>query len=193
MKAFASLLGIALVSTAAASAQHSQAPLTVQGGQPASATAAKEVSVPSNQPATASIAVPAPSPTPTASTRQPSTPVGVPAHFGPGAKLFLQPMNGFETYLAGAILKKKVPVVVVDDPAKADFIVTGVSDEAKAGWAKTIFVSPASHAQASISVKDAHTGNLVFAYNVDKFNAARANQSTAEACAKHLKEALEKK
>jgi hypothetical protein len=33
----------------------------------------------------------------------------------------------------------------------------------------------------------------VFAYNVDKSNAVRANQSTAEACAKHLKEAIEKK
>ncbi len=102
-------------------------------------------------------------------------------------------MNGFETYLEGAILKKKVPVVVVDDRSKADFIVSGLSDEAKAGWAKTIFVSPASHAQASISVKDAHTGNLVFAYNVDKMNAVRANQSTAEACAKHLKEFMENK
>jgi hypothetical protein len=102
-------------------------------------------------------------------------------------------MNGFETYLEGAILKKKVPVVVIDDRSKAEFIVRGVSDEAKAGWAKVIFVSPASHAQASISIKDAHTGNLVWAYNVDKMNAVRANQSTAEACAKHLKEALEKK
>jgi hypothetical protein len=102
-------------------------------------------------------------------------------------------MDGFESYLAGAILKKRVPVVVVDDPGKADFIVAGVSNEDKAGWAKVIFVSPASHAQASISIKDAHTGNLVWAYNVDKINAARANQSTAEACAKHLKEALDKK
>ena len=114
-------------------------------------------------------------------------------HFGPGVALFIEPMNGFENFLEGAILKKKVPVVVVDDRSKADFVMAGISDEAKAGWAKTIFVSPASHAQASVVVKDAHTGNLVFAYNVDKMNAVRANQSTAEACAKHLKKALEKK
>jgi hypothetical protein len=111
----------------------------------------------------------------------------------PGSKLFIEPMDGFDTYLAAAILKKKVPVVVVDDRAKADFIVTGGSHVDKAGWAKTIFISPNPHAEASISIKDARSGNMVFAYNVDKSNAVRANQSTAEACAKHLKEAIEKK
>ena len=114
-------------------------------------------------------------------------------HIVPGSKLFIEPMEGFETYLSAAILKKKVPVMVVDDRSKADFIVTGGSHVDKAGWAKTIFVSPLPHAEASIAIKDAHSGNLVFAYNVDKANAARSNQSTAEACAKHLKEAIEKK
>jgi hypothetical protein len=111
----------------------------------------------------------------------------------PGSKLFIEPMDGYETYLSAAILKKKVPVMVVDDRSKADFVMTGGSHVDKAGWAKTIFVSPLPHAEASVSIKDAHSGNLVFAYNVDKSNAARANQSTAEACAKHLKEAIEKK
>ena len=111
----------------------------------------------------------------------------------PGSKLFIEPMDGFESYLSAAILKKKVPVMVVDDRAKADFVVTGGSHVDKAGWAKTIFVSPNPHAEASITIKDAHSGNLVFAYNVDKSNAVRANQSTAEACAKHLKEDIEKK
>jgi hypothetical protein len=120
-------------------------------------------------------------------------PTGGSVHIAPGAKLFIEPMNGFDTYLSAAILKKKVPVMVVDDRSKADFIVTGGSHVDKAGWAKTIFVSPNPHAEASIAIKDAHSGNLVFAYNVDKSNAVRANQSTAEACAKHLKEAIEKK
>jgi hypothetical protein len=106
--------------------------------------------------------------------------------------MFIEPMDGFDTYLSAAILKKKVPLMIVDDRAKADFIMGGSSHVDKAGWAKTIFVSPNPHAEASVTVKDAHTGNLVFAYNVDKSNAIRANQSTAEACAKHLKEAIEK-
>ncbi len=102
-------------------------------------------------------------------------------------------MDGFETYLSAAMLKKKVPIIIVDDKSKADFILGGTSEVQKAGWAKTIFISPASHANASISIKDAVTGDLAFAYAVDKMNAARAQQSTAEACAKHLKEAMEKK
>jgi len=130
-----------------------------------------------------------PSPAPTTGT--------VPSHdsmrIAPGSKLFIEPMDGYETYLSAAILKKKVPVMVVDDRSKADFVMTGGSHVDKAGWAKTIFVSPLPHAEASVAIKDAHSGNLVFAYNVDKSNAARANQSTAEACAKHLKEAIEKK
>jgi hypothetical protein len=126
----------------------------------------------------------------------PPTPVAGPSspnRIVRGSKIFIAPMDGFESNLAAAILKKKVPVVIVDDASKADFIMTGNSHVDKAGWAKTIFISPNPHAEASISIKDAHTGNLVFAYNVDKSNAVRANQSTAEACAKHLKEDIEKK
>jgi hypothetical protein len=124
----------------------------------------------------------------TAATATSSTP-----HIASGSHLFIEPMDGFETYLSAAILKKKVPVFIVDDKAKADYIVNGTSHVQKAGWAKTIFVSPASSAGASITIKDAKTGDLAFAYSVDKINAARAAQSTAEACAKHLKQAIEKK
>jgi len=108
------------------------------------------------------------------------------AQIAPGSKLFIEPMGGFETYLAAALLKKSVPVVVVDDPAKADFIVSGTSNiEGGAGKAP-------SQAGASIGIKDAGSGELVFAYAVDKTNAVHGSQSTAEACAKHLKEFIEK-
>lgn len=115
-----------------------------------------------------------------------------PATLKPGSKVFIEPMDGFENYLAAAILKKKTPVVVVDSKEKADFIISGTAHVEKAGWAKTIFISGAPQAGASISVKEAGTGNLSYAYSVDKFNAARASQSTAEACAKHLKEFIDK-
>ena len=141
------------------------------------------------QAAPPSAAVPVAVTAPVSSSATPSSPTRI----APGSKVFIEPMDGFDTYLSAAILKKKVPVMIVDDRTKADFVVVGSSHVDKAGWAKTIFISPNPHAEASISVKDAHTGNLVFAYNVDKLNAARANQSTAEACAKHLKEAIEKK
>jgi hypothetical protein len=108
------------------------------------------------------------------------------------SRVFIEPMDGFETYLSAAILKKKVPLIVTDDKDKADFIIMGTSHIERASWAKTIFISGAPQAGASIAIKNAHTGDLVFAYAVDKFNAARANQSTAEACAKHMKESMAK-
>jgi hypothetical protein len=113
-------------------------------------------------------------------------------HLTPGSRVFIEPMGGFETYLSAAILKKKVPLIVTDDRDKADFIMTGTSHLERASWAKTIFISGAPQAGASIAIKDAHTGDLVFAYSVDKYNAARADQSTAEACAKHMKDAMGK-
>ena len=106
------------------------------------------------------------------------------------AKVFIEPMDGFETYLDAAFVKKHTPVIVVDDKAKADFIIGGTSHLDKASWAKTIFISGAPQAGASIAMKN-KKGELAWAYSVDKFNAARANQSTAEACAKHLKSFIE--
>lgn len=59
MKAFASLLGIALVSSVSATAQHAQAPLTIQGG--AAAAAKPEADTPAATP-TASAPAPASAP-----------------------------------------------------------------------------------------------------------------------------------
>ena len=42
-----------------------------------------------------------------------------------GATVYVVPMDGYETYLAGAILRKNVPVVVVTDRDKADYILQG--------------------------------------------------------------------
>jgi hypothetical protein len=107
------------------------------------------------------------------------------------ARVYIEPMDGFETYLAAAFIKKHTPVIVVDDKTKADFFIGGTSHVDKAGWAKTIFISGAPQAGASVAMKNKN-GDLAWAYSVDKFNAARASQSTAEACAKHLKEFIQK-
>jgi hypothetical protein len=108
-----------------------------------------------------------------------------------GGRVYIESMNGFENYLAAAILKKKVPLVIVDDKAKAEYIISGSSHLEKAGWAKTIFISPRPDADASIQMHDTK-GNLKFAYSVNKASSVHGEQSTAEACAKHLKEAIEK-
>jgi len=45
---------------------------------------------------------------------------------------------------------------------------------------------------ASFSVVDANSSQVLFAYSVDKHGTTHQSQSAAEACAKHLKEFIEK-
>jgi hypothetical protein len=75
---------------------------------------------------------------------------------------------------------------------KADYELTGISESDKAGWAKMIFMnSQQSNEQASVKVSEIRSGDIVFAYSVNKMNSVRGKQSAGEACAKHLKEAIE--
>lgn len=111
----------------------------------------------------------------------------------PGAKVYIEPMNGFEVFLEAALEKKRVPVEIVSDPHEADFVIVGTSESQKAGWAKVLVKgSVQSSEEASIVVKDAKTGEVVYAYAVNKANSWHGRQSSAEACAKHLKYDIEK-
>jgi hypothetical protein len=106
-----------------------------------------------------------------------------------GSKIYIaQIAGGLENYIAAGIMQKKVPVVLVQDRAKADYEISGVSESENANWAKMLFMkSGASNEQASIQVFDIKLGEVVFAYSVHKANSARGKQSVGEACAKHLK------
>jgi hypothetical protein len=109
-----------------------------------------------------------------------------------GSKIYIAPIpGGFENFIAAGIVKKKVPVVIVNDRSKADYEISGVSESEKAGWAKMLFMgSESSREQASVQVTDLKTSEVVFAYSVNKGNSARGKQSAGEACAKHLKEKI---
>jgi hypothetical protein len=109
------------------------------------------------------------------------------------AKIFISPMpDGFDEYLKAAIEKKKVPVAVVEDKNKAEFEITGHSETQKASTAKKVIMwNWHSNEQASIQVSDLKTSEVVFAYSVNKLSSAHGRKSTAEACAKHLKEKIE--
>ncbi len=103
-----------------------------------------------------------------------------------GSKVFIEPMDGFDASLAAALMKKDVPVKIVDTKEKAEYVLGGAASTEKAGWAKTIFVSPKGSAHAAVQLKTTD-GTLVWAYSVDKTNAYKGEQSTAEAIAKHMK------
>jgi hypothetical protein len=111
-----------------------------------------------------------------------------------GAKVFIGSIEGgYDIYLAAAIHKKEVPVVMVTDKAKADFELSGVTESEKAGWAKIVFWGNTStNEQASVKLVHLKSGTVVWGYNVNKSSSARGKQSSSEACAKHLKEKIER-
>jgi hypothetical protein len=113
----------------------------------------------------------------------------------PNAKVFIAAMpDGFDEYLKAAIAAKKVPVELVAEKEKADFQITGQSDTQKASTAKKVIMWDwRSNEQASIQITNLQTSEVVFAYSVNKVSSAHGKKSSAEACAKHLKEMIESK
>lgn len=112
-----------------------------------------------------------------------------------GSKVFIAPMEGgFNTYLIAAFSKKGVPLTVVGDREKADYEITGAAESQKAGWAKVLLTrQTGSTEEASINVVNIKSGEVVFAYAVNKASSVHGKQSSAEACAKHLKGRIEGK
>jgi hypothetical protein len=111
------------------------------------------------------------------------------------SRVYISPIEGgFDTFLAAAIIKKQVPVVVVTDRAKADYEISGIASTEKAGWAKMLFMGvDNSNDLASIKVVELKSSEVVYGYAVRKGNSYRGKQSAAEACAKHLKGKIEGK
>ena len=113
----------------------------------------------------------------------------IPAH----SKVFVAPMpDGFDEYLKAAIANKKVPIELVTDKDRADFQVTGQSETQKASTAKKVIMWDwRSNEQASIEITNLTTSEVVFAYSVNKVSSAHGKKSSAEACARHIKEKIE--
>jgi hypothetical protein len=133
------------------------------------------------------------------------------------SRIVIAPMGGFETYFAAAVREKKVPITLTLDKASAQYFVVSTDTEwqgfvygagGAATWSRgtgsAAFGSSANSTrglEASIMVIDAKSKDVVWAYEVHKSShgsllfgtlGARGKQSIAEACAKHLKEYIEK-
>ena len=102
-------------------------------------------------------------------------------------------MNGYETYIKAAIQKKKLPLVIVEQSATKPILKFLVLPRARrAGTAKkVIMLNWHSTEQASVRVTNLKSSDVVFAYSVHKASSAHGKQSSAEACAKHIKDAIE--
>lgn len=108
------------------------------------------------------------------------------------SKVYIAPMNGFESYLAAAMRKKEVPVVLVADRDLADFEITGVSEKKGASKVKMIFMGDMrGAASASMQVVNLKTKIVAFADSSSRGSANRGERSTAEKLAKYLKKKME--
>jgi hypothetical protein len=134
-----------------------------------------------------------------------------------GARVVIAPMGGFETYFAAAVREKRVPITLTLDKASAQFFVVSTNTEwegfvygsgGSASWNRSggssshgAAASSTRGLEASIMLIDAKSKDVIWAYEVHKSShgsllfgtlGARGQQSVAEACAKHLKEYIEK-
>src|SRR5688572_14708771 len=67
--------------------------------------------------------------------------------------------DGFEHYLAAALRKKNVPLIIVADRSMADFIIEGTADQRNPGWAKKIILADFRRStSASMTVTNLRTG-----------------------------------
>jgi hypothetical protein len=111
-----------------------------------------------------------------------------------GAKVFIAPISdGYESFLKDAMSAKKVPIEVVSSRDQADYEITGSAESQKAGAAKKIIMGNwHSREEASITLSNLKSGEVVWAYSVHEEGSTHGKRSSAESCAKHLKEAIEK-
>jgi len=115
------------------------------------------------------------------------------------ATVYIEPQNGFETYVAAAIEKKEVPVNVVLDPARAVFKLKAspveIKQESTGGKiARCMFaycIGIEDKGNVSVQLTETSSSKILWAYSVNKQKGGSKNQqSMAEAVAKHLKDFL---
>lgn len=103
------------------------------------------------------------------------------------SKVYIAPMEGgFETYITAALQKKKIPLTIVATREQADFEIKGSVEKQKAGWAKTIFISPLPSIDSTMQVINLKTGVVAYSISSTKSNARRGRKGSAEHLAKNL-------
>jgi hypothetical protein len=99
-----------------------------------------------------------------------------------------KPVEGFESYMAAALRKKGVPLIMVADRSQADFELAGSADKKGAGFAKKWLLGDFRRStSASLTVTNLHTGVIAYADSSDRASANRGLRSSAEKLAKYLK------
>ncbi|PYR93577.1 MAG: hypothetical protein DMF84_09250 [Acidobacteria bacterium] len=108
--------------------------------------------------------------------------------------LFIPPSgDGFEVYLAAAMVKKGVPVAVLDHEDGATYTLKAAQVETKKVGGGTKLVNclfaycAGNEDKGNTSVQLVQGGVIKWSYSVNKGRGEKNRQSMAEAVAKHLK------
>jgi len=108
----------------------------------------------------------------------PSAQQSAPTRIFAGAKIFVEDQGEFAMALGASFIEKKVPVTVVNQREKADFILKAASEDRRASTAAKIFGVGRDRYHGTVSIFN-QEGTLVFAYNVKKGTFQDAANSTA--------------
>jgi hypothetical protein len=71
-----------------------------------------------------------------------------------GSTIYIEPMGGYETYLAASLMKEKVPVVIVTQKDHADYILTGGAVHSKPNHPSVVINN-----SATASINEGETPN----------------------------------
>jgi hypothetical protein len=96
-----------------------------------------------------------------------------------GSTVYIEPMNGYETYIAAAILKKHVPLVVVLDKEKAAYIIHSTINH----------IQP-NQAQAGVVINNSNTIESSDNSKADTFNRGFESGQAEAARRRAYKESL---
>jgi hypothetical protein len=114
-----------------------------------------------------------------------------------GSTVYIDPMGGYENYLEAAFTKEHVPLIVVDDKAKARYIITSTvahqdfsSDEPTA-MDNNRNAAVVNEMAVSIALFDPRVSRILFAYAASEVGTNQL-QKNAEDCAKHLEKVIQK-
>lgn len=121
-------------------------------------------------------------------------PKSIPAH----STVYIESNGGFDVYVTKAIDKKKIPLTVVTDKEKAEFV---ISVDSEHGQRTTVWHGigtglggqkhgPQSVDEAAMKVVNRKTGAIVLTHEVRKTNAIRGKQSAAESLVKRLNDSI---
>jgi hypothetical protein len=79
-----------------------------------------------------------------------------------GAKIYVNDLNGLGPYLRAELIKKHVPVKVVDEESSAEYVISGEGDHPDHKWHEG-FITRRQESTGAIEVHDVKSKQMVWA------------------------------